>query len=255
MAGEGSRFQKEGYTRPKPLIDVLGKPMILRALEDLPESQEHIFLCRQEHLEKFNLKDLLIDFDPGAKIISVADLTDGQASTCLLAKHFVNNDKELLIAACDNGMQFSRAGFDQLRAKGVDAIIFTFRNNVAVKSNPDQYGWIVNEANKVIDISIKKSLSSNPMNDHAISGTFWFRKGRLFVEGAERMISEDRRINGEFYVDEMIRDLLLAGLDVRILEVEHYLGWGTPDDLRTYEYWESFFRILPEHPYGRQYKN
>ena len=35
MAGEGSRFAKEGYTFPKPLIDVNGKPMIQIIVENL----------------------------------------------------------------------------------------------------------------------------------------------------------------------------------------------------------------------------
>ena len=35
LGGIGSRFQKEGYTRPKPFVSVLGKPMILWVLDSL----------------------------------------------------------------------------------------------------------------------------------------------------------------------------------------------------------------------------
>ena len=52
MAGEGSRFAKEGYTFPKPLIDVNGKPMIQAVVENLDFNANYIFLVRKEHLKK-----------------------------------------------------------------------------------------------------------------------------------------------------------------------------------------------------------
>ena len=38
MAGLGSRFEREGYKLPKPLIEVSKSPMFYQALNDLPES-------------------------------------------------------------------------------------------------------------------------------------------------------------------------------------------------------------------------
>ena len=35
IGGKGERFYKQGYTEPKPLIDILGKPMILHVLDNL----------------------------------------------------------------------------------------------------------------------------------------------------------------------------------------------------------------------------
>ena len=44
------------------------------------------------------------------------------------------------------------------------------------------------------------------------------------------------------YVDECINDLIELGLRVKVFEVDKYICWGTPNDLKTYEYWEQFHK-------------
>ena len=81
MAGAGKRFQEEGYTLPKPLILVDNKPMIVEACNSLPQAEEWIFVCRQEHLSQSNLEEILKTTYPNSKIISINYLTEGQATT------------------------------------------------------------------------------------------------------------------------------------------------------------------------------
>ena len=99
MAGEGSRFAREGYTFPKPLIDVNGKPMIQRVVENLGFDAKYIFLVRKEHLEKYQLETLLRAITANkCEIVIVDGLTDGAACTALLAKEYIDVDEDLLIA-------------------------------------------------------------------------------------------------------------------------------------------------------------
>jgi hypothetical protein len=65
------------------------------------------------------------------------------------------------------------------------------------------------------------------------------------------MFERDGRVGGEFYVDELINDCVALGLDVRSFEVDAYLCWGTPDDLRRYHYWETCFDRWPGHPFRK----
>ena len=97
MAGEGSRFAKEGYTFPKPLIDVNGKPMIQTVVENLDYDAEYIFLVRKEHLETYvGLQSTLDRITDGKfKIVEVDELTEGAACTALLAREHINNDDDL----------------------------------------------------------------------------------------------------------------------------------------------------------------
>lgn len=242
MAGEGKRFKDQGYKTPKPLILVSDKPMIIKAADSLPKADKWIFICRKEHIEDYEIDKVLQTYVPNITIIAVDKLTEGQASTCLLAKNLINNDEELMIGACDNGMIWDKEKFDDLR-KEADCLVWTFRNNVAVKKKPEDYGWIVVDGeNNALKASVKAPISDNTIKDHAIIGTFWFKKGSIFVEATEAMISKDDRVNGEFYVDQCINYVINAGYKVKVFEIEKYICWGTPEDLKKFQYWEEFFK-------------
>jgi hypothetical protein len=111
------------------------------------------------------------------------------------------------------------------------------------------YGWIDADGEGHIRAVAVKEPLADPAHDPIVTGTFTFRRGRDFVGAVERMIARGARVNGEFYIDTCINDALALGLDCRLLEVEHYLGWGTPDEWRTFAYWQSCFHKWPQHPY------
>ena len=246
MAGVGQRFIDAGYTQPKPLLDVAGKPMIMRAAESLPHAEEWIFVCRDFHIKENHIDRELIDMFPDARVLSVDHLTEGQACTCLLAKNYLNLDDSLTIGACDNAMTYSSDLFDEMmQDEQVDAMIWTFRNNPAVLQNPKMYGWVsVSKNNYVEGVSCKMPISDTPMNDHAVIGSFTFKKASDFVDCTEAMIAKNIRINNEFYVDVVMDVAVQRGLKVKVFEVDRYICWGTPDDYECYEntisYWRDF---------------
>lgn len=242
MAGAGARFKKEGYKTSKPLILVNKKPMVIEASNYLPKGEKYIYICRHSNIENDYVDQEIQKFFPNSHFIVVNQLTEGQASTCLLAKKEINNNEELVIGACDNGMIWDKKKF-LFEKNEADCLVWTFRNNVTVVNKPEAYGWVVvNEQNFAKRVSVKVPISKNPILDHAIVGTFWFKKGKFFVKAAEKMIAKNRRINNEFYVDECINELIEIGLKVKIFEVDKYICWGTPNDLRTYEYWQEFHK-------------
>ena len=254
MAGAGSRFVQEGYKLPKPLIEVDGKPMVVSAIKTLPESEKYILICRDEHISENNIDEIIKENIKNSKFITIDKLTEGQASTCLLAKEYINNEKELMIAASDNGMLWDKKKFEELK-KEADCLVWTFRNNKTVVEKPEAYGWcIVDDKLNVKKISVKKSISDTPMKDHSVVGAFWFKEGKIFVEAAEKMIKENRKIKNEFYVDEAINDVIELGYKVKIMEIDKYICWGTPNDLRTYNYWKCFFKYLEENPIRKKVK-
>jgi len=111
MAGRGKRFEEAGYTFPKPLIDIDGKPMIQLVIENLNLPGNHIFICQKEHLEKYAIKDLLELIKKGSEIISIDKITEGAAITVLLAKSMINNDEELIIANSDQLLDWNPQHF------------------------------------------------------------------------------------------------------------------------------------------------
>ena len=251
LAGAGQRFVDEGYKDPKPLISVSNLPMIIQAARSLPETEKQVFICRDEHLSRFPLGETLTRFYPGSRCVSVDHLTAGQASTCMLAKDIVDANAPMHIGACDNSMVYDEKKFASLFASSnVDAVIWTFRNNPTVRFNPKAYGWVAaNVKGEVSKVSCKVPLSEEPMKDHAIVGAFSFKRAKDFFAATENMIKANSRVNNEFYVDHAMNFVLDLGLKVHVFEVDHYICWGTPNDLRTFEYWQSFFDQHPTHPY------
>lgn len=253
MAGEGKRFADEGYKTHKPAIPTIDRrtgkelPMVVCATLDLPDVQADggnvTFIDRGFH-KKDGVEDLIRKEFPKADFITIDKLTEGQACTCLLAKEKINNEQELLIAGCDNGMIFDTAQFEKEK-EDVDCIVFTYRHSETVLANPNAYGWMkVDRDNNITGLSIKKAISDNPMNDHAVVATFWFRRGDIFVETAEKMIEKNDRINNEFYVDEVVKHVLDSGYKAKVFEIQRYIGWGTPKDyeeyMKTIHYWKMF---------------
>jgi dTDP-glucose pyrophosphorylase len=241
MAGAGSRFAEAGYLIPKPLLPIMERPMVVNAANALPQSEEYIFIVRDFQIGEYEVdKHLKVHF-PGCKVLVLDHLTEGQAVTSMVAKDYINNDGELVIGASDNGMIYSSEAFEEAK-KDADALVFSFRNNPAVNEKPQAYGWIkVNEEHVIENMSVKVPISSTPIKDHAVVGTFWFKKGSMFVEAVERMMSENRRVNNEFYVDECINDLIALDYKVKVFEIDHYVCWGTPNDYETFNYWESYY--------------
>lgn len=240
MAGLGSRFSKEGYLLPKPLISVSGKPMIAKVIEDLPKADKWIFVIRKEHLE-YGLDKIINKYVKNAIIIPIDYTTEGQACTCMLAWEHINPEQELLIAACDNGYLYDKHKFERLKAENdFSCIAWTFTKRETLLRNPNAWGWYgVDKDNTTINkISVKKPISDNPYLDHAVTATFYFKKAKYFKEAYELMVKENHRINNEFYVDSIPSFLMKLGKKSAIFDVDMYIGWGKPDDLHEYEFME-----------------
>lgn len=251
LAGHGSRFTQAGYKDPKPLINVSGKPMIIQAAKSLPNSENHIFVTLKDHLDNYPLEKTLKNEYPHSKVIAINEVTKGQAITCSLGLKDLDMNTSLLIAATDNGMIYDKKKYQKLiEDENVDAIVFTFRHHVSSKNNPHMYGWVKTDNNQnALGVSVKSPISDNPYDDHAIVGTFYFKKLAYFNQALKSLLDKDIKVNGEYYVDSLIGEIIELGLNVKVFEIEDYIGWGTPDDYKTFVYWQSFFNKVSWHPY------
>ncbi len=244
MAGEGQRYRQAGYSTPKPLIDVAGVPMIVRSAKALPPADRWVFVCRESHLRTVNLEEVLRSNFESVEIVALDRKTEGQAITCLMAREYIPAEAILTIGACDYDMVYDTSKVRLwLDDQATEGWIWTFRANPVVLQDPRMYGWVETAADGLaaLRVSCKVPISKEPLDDHAIIGTFTFKKAQVFFDAVEAMVRADRRINGEFYVDVAADHAIRAGRRMRVFEVEHYIGWGTPQDLDLYNYWRSYF--------------
>jgi hypothetical protein len=111
------------------------------------------------------------------------------------------------------------------------------------------YGWIDADAERRVRGGSVKVPLADPSTDPAVVGTFSFARAGDLLDACDALFARDGRVRGEFYLDSAVTDLIAAGRDVRLLTVDHYEGWGTPDDLATHRYWQRFFDGWAKHPY------
>jgi HAD superfamily hydrolase (TIGR01509 family) len=224
MAGEGSRFAKNGYTFPKPLIDVNNKPMIQVVIDNLNMGNQakFIFICRKHHVEKYNLIHLLKAYSSNCEIIIIDEKTEGAACSILLAKEFINNEEHLILANSDQFMEWDSNQFMySMIADEIDAGICTFKS-----THPK---WSFAKLNN--EGFVCKVAEKDPISDNATTGIYYWKKGSDFVKYAEQMIEKDIRINNEFYTCPVFNEAIEDNKKIKIFPVQKMWGIGIPEDL------------------------
>lgn len=232
MAGEGSRFKKEGYELPKPLIDVKGKPMIWWAIKsvEFERNARLILICRTEHEEKYKISSIVkgLGFKYDFEFIFIDKLTEGAACTVLKARKFIDNIDPLVLINSDQYIDWNPNHFLSIIEKtNSDGGILTFHNK-----HPK---WSYAEVNDEGYITYVKE--KEPISTYATVGLYHFAKGSDFVAGADSMIHKDARVNGEFYVCPVYNEIIMP-MNKKILNYpipsQSMYGLGTPEDLKEF---------------------
>ncbi|ENY6720770.1 glycosyltransferase family 2 protein [Campylobacter jejuni] len=229
MAGLGSRFAKAGFDKPKPFIDVLGKPMIVRVLENLKyKGARYILIARKEHLikEKKLVDEIKNNFN--VEFIAINKLTEGTACTVLYARKYINNNTPLMIANSDQIVDINIGDFinDSFK-RGLDGSILTF---IDKEENPK---WSFAKLNNDLVVEVKEKET---ISEFATVGIYFFNEGKIFVESAIDMIIENDRVNNEFYTCPVYNYAIKNGVKIGIYNIDFSKmhGIGTPEDLEIF---------------------
>jgi HAD superfamily hydrolase (TIGR01509 family) len=225
MAGNGSRFKEAGYSFPKPLIEVNGKPMIQAVVDNLNVQANYTFIVQKEHYEKYTLKYLLEMISPSCNIITVDSVTQGAACTVLLAKNIINNDQSLLIANSDQFVEWNSDDFYyNCENKNDDGCILTFES-----IHPKWSFAKIDKNGFVTEVAEKKPISNN-----ATVGIYYWKHGSDFVKYAEQMIQKNIRVNNEFYVCPVFNEAINDNKKIGVFNIDNMWGLGTPEDLKCF---------------------
>lgn len=225
MAGEGKSFQASGYVFPKPLIDINGKPMIQRVVENINVDGKFIFIVQKEHLETYNMQYLLNLIAPGCEIISVEGPGGGAATSVLQAKHTFNDDFPIAIINSDQVIDWnSNEFFYAMAADECEGGIVTF------ESTHPQWSFVRQGDNGfVAEVAEKK-----PISNIATAGVYYFRRGKDFIKYAEQMIAKNLKTLGEFYVCPVYNEYIRDSKQIRIFPVKRVWSFSTPKDVEHF---------------------
>jgi len=224
MAGEGSRFPRDQYL-PKPLIDINGKPMIVRAIESLDIDGQYHFVIRKNEYSEI-VKDIISKTVDKPKFVEITKTTQGPACSVLLFKEFINTEDELVTANCDQIMEWSSSLFFH-NVQLYDGAVVTYY------SDTDKNSYVkVNHQGSAVQFAEKEVISNISLN-----GIHYWKQGKYFVDSAEAMISKDDRApNGEFYIAPTYNYMISTGKNVGIYHIpnEYHHAVGVPIDLERY---------------------
>ncbi len=228
MAGLGSRFIKAGITTPKPLIEVHGKPMFKWAAESLPfaRAKDFIFIMRQEHVNSHHLDEKVQKAFPGSRIVIIDEVTEGAACTVLKAKDLINNEDPLIITDCDYFWRSSHYNQTATNVpQGVKGVI------PIIEAEGDKWSFTrVDENWTALQVAEKVRISK-----YVNFGAYFFTRGEDFVWAAEKMISEGKRVNNEFYVAPVYQELIDRGDTIKTVLLDEAWTIGTPESVKYFE--------------------
>ena len=174
IAGRGSRFSIAGYKLPKPLIQVHNKPMIEIVVNNIKPNCDHrfIFVALKEHLDHLGMEDTLRRIAPGCIIVPVNVVTEGAACTVLLAREYINNEDELMIANSDQWVDIDiNIYLDLLKQHDSDGLIMT------MWADDPKWSFVGIDENRLVNTVVEKKVISN----EATVGIYNFKKGRQFA--------------------------------------------------------------------------
>nr|CAD6632304.1 nucleotidyltransferase [Pseudorhizobium flavum] len=230
MAGLGSRFSQAGYAKPKPFIDVDGVTMIERVMDNLRvDGGRFILIARRDHLEAEPavVENLMrrgdISFSP------IDFVTEGAACTVLTARSHLDLEAPLMIANCDQIVDFDCSAFiKDAMDRALDGSILCFRDP---DRDPKWSFARINDNGRVDEVREKVAIS-----DLATVGIYYFRRTGDFIDAALDMITANDRSNNEFYVCPVYNYLCRRGSQIGVYEIgsQAMHGIGTPADLNDY---------------------
>lgn len=233
MAGEGSRFLKEGWETPKPLIKLKGIPLFIRAIgcvaiEGAPI--KYSFIVRKEHIDKYAIDAQIKATLPEANVFYVEKTTRGAVETCLIAESAISEDDSIVVMDCD--LEFRSARY----IEGIKAILEQPIDKVnggilvSFESTEPRYSYAEVDDNMVVKRTAEKEVISN----HALCGAYFFSTAKGFLNAAHKLLEEPFFAKPEYYVSLLYNYLLADGETVRLATMEEYYSYGTPEELRRY---------------------
>ena len=247
MSGYGERFRAAGYTVPKPLIEIDGKPIIEYVVGMFPGEDDFLFICNQEHLDTpiYQMERILKCIAPKGVVVGIAPHELGPVHAVLQARENLRPNQPLIINYCDFTCDWDYHDFKKyVEENDPDGCIPCYRGFHPHTIWSNNYAYVREEGLVGRDIREKQPFTANDRLEFASSGTYFFRSSEFFENYAQLSIDANLQVEGEYYVSMVYKPMFNESLRVLVYELQHFMQWGTPNDLSDYVYWSGAFRRL-----------
>ena len=222
MGGRGYRFFKDGYSMPKPLIELNGKPFFYWSAQSVMkfiDVADISFVVLKEHIDNFGIDKKIREYYPQTRIVVIPEVLPGAVMTCLEGVKGLG-DGPLLFNDCDH--MFICRGFNEFCSAGdfssPDAALLTFT------SDEPKYSFAKLSENGRVLYTVEKQAVSR----HAICGAYYFSCAESFVSAAEKYLTSCSY--EEFFMSGVYNVLIENGADVKVFETDVHISFGTPEE-------------------------
>lgn len=224
MAGGSDYFDSKLYPYPVPLIELAGKPMIERVVDNLLEIGDDcrfIFIVKSEDCRRFHLDSTLMLLAPkGSQVVKLEGETKGALCSALMAISNINTDEPLIVANSDQLFDgVLQSVVNDLRSSDFDAGCLCFN------SVHPRWSYV-----RIADGCVVEATEKKPISRNAIAGFYYFRTGRQFLKSGMRAILNDVSVDGRYFIAPVFNEIMLDGGRVRpiIIPNEAYHSFYTP---------------------------
>lgn len=230
MAGLGSRFRKAGYDCPKYMIEVKGKTLFEWSMSSLVGYNDHadkyIFVVRKEDNSENFIREECKKFGiHNVEVIGIDYLTDGQATTCMLAIPHCNPDSEIMVYNIDTYVEPYEMKYDDISGDG---------HIPCFHAPGDHWSFVkLDGEGRAIEVREKVRIS-----DNCTLGAYYFSSAKLYKDLYEEYYSDNSHLEkNEKYIAPLYNFMIEKGLNVTISIVDtkkvHVLG--TPEELEVFK--------------------
>ena len=247
MSGFGERFRRAGYAVPKPLIEIDGKPIIAHVIDMFPGEQDFIFICNQNHLDNisYQMEPILRKFCPTGRVVGIPPHKLGPVHAVRQVEHLIDPNRPVVVNYCDFtcfwDWHYFKTQVIQTACTGAIPAYKGFHPHTLGSTN---YAYIREANGWVQDIQEKQPYTNNRMEEFASSGTYYFVSGKIMSEAFSATMDQNLNVSGEFYVSLAYKSLLSGNQQVLVYPLQHFMQWGTPEDVAEYNGWSALFKRL-----------
>jgi capsule biosynthesis phosphatase len=229
IGGLGEIFKNNGYTNPKPLINIFGKPMIFYVIDNLVlKEEDNLIIIYNKELNNYNFNILIEERYNNINLIELTKQTEGAAETILIGLNNINKlllNNKCVLLDCDT---FYMIDILSIYRKQEDNIIFCFKD---LKDNPIFSYVKIDNNNNIYDIKEKVKIS-----EIANTGCYCFKDGHILKKYCERIIDENIREKNEFFISCVIKEMLNNNYKFKynLINYNDFICVGTPTQLKIF---------------------
>ena len=246
MTGVGQRFINAGFENLKPLIKTEVGTMIENVLQGFQSIRSPICILSKTARDKVGLINEIRRIRPHAQIVEIPPHKKGPSYAVWVAREYINLETPVIVSYCDFSGIWSESDFlNEIHLS--DGLIQTYTGFHPHMIRSSRFAYVKKNAKEeVVDIQEKGSYTTNPMAEEASSGTYGFRSGQLLIDAINSQIHDEFSLNGEFYTSLTYKPLIAQNKEIRTISMERFFQWGTPEDLKDFNFWARLsLGVLP----------